>query len=239
MNSNIALKPKPPRHVSEYARACLTALAENGMGKMLSLGGAFGMAYYYEYRPTHDVDAWWENSAGDEDRRAVIQCLEIALKLFGKVRIRSWGDVFSVELIPAGQERVRFSFKIAQRSARLEKPLPAPWPKDFLLDSFPDLLASKMVALVERGAPRDFRDIYTLCQAGMTRPTQCWELWLRRQKLASGNVDPARARLAVQTHLARIAAHRPLDKILDSNERASALRVRKWFSKEFFDAIVD
>jgi predicted nucleotidyltransferase component of viral defense system len=30
------------------------------------------------------------------------------------------------------------------------------------IDSFGDLVASKMVALVERGAPRDFFDIFTL-----------------------------------------------------------------------------
>jgi hypothetical protein len=40
-----------------------------------------------------------------------------------------------------------FSFQIAQRSAQLEPSKPAPW-IDVPLDSFPDLVASKMVALV-------------------------------------------------------------------------------------------
>jgi len=34
-----------------------------------------------------------------------------------------------------------------------------------------------MVALVERGAPRDFLDIYTVCQAGLVTLEECWELW--------------------------------------------------------------
>lgn len=87
--------------------------------------------------------------------------------------------------------------------------MPAPW-IDVLLDSLPDLSASKMVALVERGAPRDFRDIYTLCQAGVTTPQQCWALWRRRQQLSGSDTDAARAHLAVQTHLTRIAQRRCL-----------------------------
>jgi len=67
------------------------------------------------------------------------------------------------------------------------------------------LVASKVVALVERGAPRDFRDIHALCRAGLTTPQECWELWRRRQQLAASDTDSARARLAVQTHLARMA----------------------------------
>jgi len=116
--------------------------------------------------------------------------------------------------------------------------VPAQW-ADVLLDSFPDLVASKMVALVERGAPRDFRDIHTLCQAGLTTPAQCWRLWQERQRLASSDIDPARARLAVQIHLERIALHRPLDKIADQAEQATARRVRTWFVTEFLDVLMD
>lgn len=51
--------------------------------------------------------------------------------------------------------------------------------------------------------------------------------------------DTARACLAVQTHLARIATHRPLEHISDPDERAAAEHLRKWFAKEFLDASVD
>jgi len=107
-----------------------------------------------------------------------------------------------------------------------------------LLDSFPDVLASKMVALVERGAPRDVRDIYALCQAGRTTPQQCWKLWRRHQQLAGSDMGSARARLAVETHLARIIQHRPLAQIHDLKQRAEAEQVRSWFAEEFLDALI-
>jgi hypothetical protein len=48
----------------------------------------------------------------------------------------------------------------ARRSARLEEPVPAGW-IDIPLDSLADLVASKIAALIERGAPHDFLAIQT------------------------------------------------------------------------------
>ncbi len=96
-----------------------------------------------------------------------------------------------------------------------------------------------MVALVERGAPRDFRDIFALCQAGLTTPAECWRWWRQRQKLAGSDTESHRARLAVETHLTRIAQHRPLAQIEDPEERAAAEKVRTWFRTEFLDALLD
>ncbi len=96
-----------------------------------------------------------------------------------------------------------------------------------------------MTALVERGAPRDFRDIFTLCQAGLTEPGRCWFLWKERQRLSRSDSDSQRARLAVQTHLARIAVYRPLDHIDDPGERQAAQQLRDWFYKDFLDALMD
>jgi hypothetical protein len=144
--------------------------------------------------------------------------------------------VTSVDLLQEG--KTVFSFQIAHRSTLLEPSSRAPW-IDVLLDSFPDLLASKMVALVERGAPRDFRDVYALCQAGLTTPQECWSLWRRRQQLTKSDTDSDRSRLAVQTHLARIAQHRPLGQIDDSVKRAEAQEVRAWFEGEFVDALAE
>ncbi len=221
-------QPNRPTHVSDYARACLEALAANNLGDKFSLGGAFGLLHYLDYRPTHDVDAWWEPSATERDCRQVIEVIEAALQPFGLVRKRAWGDVVSVELAIAG--RVVFSFQIAHRSAQLEPPTPAPWA---------DLLAGKMTALVERGAPCDLRDVYALCQAGLTTPRQCWQMWRRRQQLAGSDADPARARLAVVTHLERIAQHRPLAGIANAEDRAAAEQLRDWFRKEFLDVLDD
>jgi hypothetical protein len=107
------------------------------------------------------------------------------------------------------------------------------------LDSLEDLLASKMVALVERGAPRDFRDIYALCHSGLTTPTRCWQVWRQRQRLTGSDTDSRRAQLAIETHLARIALHRPLDEIPDPEQRAEAKELRAWFAKEFVHAHLD
>ncbi len=212
----------------------MQSLAGHGLGDRISVGGAVGLLHYLDYRPTHDVDAWWDQSVTAEDRRRVIQVIEATLQSFGPVKIRTWGDVVSIELAPEG--RTVFSFQIAHRPVQLEPPAMLPW-ADIRLDSLADLVASKMVALVERGAPRDFRDIYALVQADLITPRRCWELWQRRQELAGSDADHNRARLAVETHLARIAQHRPLAQIADPGQRAGAEAVRRWFAEEFLNAL--
>lgn len=107
------------------------------------------------------------------------------------------------------------------------------------IDSLPDLVASKMVALVERGAPRDFRDIHALCHSGLMTPGECWGLWRLRQQRAGSDTDAHRARLALSTHLSRIAQHRPLKNIADADDRADAESLRTWFTTEFLDALLD
>jgi hypothetical protein len=216
------------------ALACLAAVAAAGLGRAISLGGGLGLLHYLDYRTTHDADAWWTAEATADDRRRVVTTIEETLRRFGAVRTRRWGEVVSVEM-REGEIRP-FSFQIAERSALLEPMVPIP-SGDVLLDSLADIVASKMVALVERGAPRDFRDIHAVCQAGLVTPPECWVLWTRRQTAAGSDVDHGRARLAVETHLARISQHRRLDQITESGEREAAERVRTWFSREFLDAL--
>jgi len=230
-------QPQRPNQVSEYARVCLEALASSGCGSSLSLGGAFGLAHYFEYRTTHDVDAWWVEPVSVEKRQQVIRTLEAALQPYGLVRTRAWGDVVSVEV--QQQAKTIFSFQIARRSAELHPPETSPWPGGIRVDSFADLVASKMVALVERGAPRDFRDIYMLCQNGRCDSKQCWNLWDERQHLASEDDDRKRAALAIRTHLARLEQARPLGQILDLEQRAEAERLRTWFNTEFLHDLSD
>ncbi|MBI3252226.1 MAG: nucleotidyl transferase AbiEii/AbiGii toxin family protein, partial [Candidatus Omnitrophica bacterium] len=148
------------------------------------------------------------------------------------VRTRAWGDVVSIELQDG--QRTIFSFQIARRSALLEPPARMPW-IDVPLDSFADLVAGKMIALVERGAPRDFRDIHALCQAGLIAVERCWTLWEQRQELAGSDTDRGRARLAVETHLMRIVQHRPLTGIAAAEQRAEAAQVRTWFREVFLN----
>lgn len=225
--------PRRPRQLSDHAARSLEALAAEGLGHQVSLGGALGLLHYLDYRTTHDVDAWWSPSATADERERVLRTVEASLQPLGEVRTRSWGEVVSIELKVAG--KTVFSFQIASRSAQLAAPEQLPW-ADVSLDSLPDLVASKMAALVERGAPRDFRDIYALCNSGLTSARDCWGLWAERQQRSGSVADRQRARLAVQTHLARIARHRPLEAIPEGAQRDEATRVRSWFAEVFLDA---
>ncbi|NJN54419.1 MAG: hypothetical protein HC804_06495 [Anaerolineae bacterium] len=134
------MQPQPPKQISEYANACLEALVASGLGRTVSLGGAFGLMHYFEYRPTYDVDAWWHESVTTEEQQQVMQVLVTALERYGRVQVRTWGDVTSIEL----QTNIKkvFSFQIARRSVQLEPAQPTVWP-GVLLDSFSDLVASK------------------------------------------------------------------------------------------------
>ncbi len=223
-----------PAHLSEYMRVCLNALADQGLGEAISVGGGLGLLHYFDYRTTHDMDAWWTDSATQSVRREVIRVLEATLASYGQIKTRAWGDVVSVEL--AVEAQVVFSFQIAARDAQLEPLIKLPW-VDVWLDSLSDLVAGKMVALIERGAPRDFRDIHAVCQAGLMTPEQCWALWQRRQQLAGSDTDQARARLAIETHLMRIEQHRPLLHIEDTFARMQAEQVRTWFREVFLNVI--
>ncbi|MCC6301162.1 MAG: nucleotidyl transferase AbiEii/AbiGii toxin family protein [Anaerolineales bacterium] len=224
------IQPQQPSNLLPYARACLAALVEAGLARYISLGGAFGLFHYLDYRSTHDVDAWWSDAATENQRQSVVNVLKSALSEFGTVNVRSWGDVTSVELIENG--KTSFSFQIAARTSRLQESVQAGW-IDVPLDSLSDLVASKMVALVERGAPRDFLDVYSICTAGLLSRDECWSLWRQRQTLSGNAADSSRALLAIETHLERIALHRPLEKIVDAKQREQARQVRDWVVNVF------
>lgn len=232
-------EPRTPRSLSRYARACLEAIAATGeASRAVSVGGAVGLAHFLDYRETHDLDAWWTAEARPDDRRIVIDAVARALRACeGQVEVREWGDMVSVEL--EQDKRRVFSFQVARRDALLQPPRHLPWPAGLLLDSFEDLLASKMVALVERGAPRDFRDIHAVCEARLADADRCWSLWRKRQSLAGRDASGGRARSAVLLHLERIEQSRPLDRIQGDGERRRAEAVRAWFRGEFLRGIVD
>ena len=224
---------KKPSHMPEYAEICLQAVVDYQLADRISVGGALGLLHHIDYRSTRDVDAWWTDAAQEGDQERVIRVISDALAPSGDLAVRRWGDVVSIELERDG--RAVFSFQIARRSAQLAPSLPAPW-GGFFIDSLPDLIGSKMVALVERGAPRDFRDIYTLCKQGLSNPPECWRLWRARQEKSESDTDEARARLAIETHLVRIAQHRPLETIEDEQQKAQAEGLRRWYREEFLVA---
>jgi len=104
---------------------------------------------------------------------------------------------------------------------------------DVPLDSFEDLVSTKMNALVQRGAPRDFLDIFTICTAELITVEECWELWHKRQALIGNQHDDNKAHLSIETHLKRIELQRPLEQIENSEQREYAKNVREWFVNTF------
>ena len=224
------IRPHQPSNLPPFSVVCLKSLVDAGIADRISLGGALGLFHYLDYRLTQDVDAWWSERMRQDEKQEVIDTLHRALADFGVVSVRAWGDVVSIELTQ--DDKKVFSFQIAARSARLEEPVSAGWIA-VPLDTLADLVASKMVALVERGAPRDFLDIYQICQAGLLSIDECWSLWRKRQALSESDTDQARARLAIESHLERIALHRPLAQIKDLDQREQAQRLRAWFQNDF------
>lgn len=223
--------PGQPKRTSRYATACLEALRGCEAAACLSLGGAFGLAHYHEYRNTNDVDAWWTESATEANRACVLERIRNALRPFGEVSSREPGDVVSIELEENG--RTVFSFQVARRSAQIGTSQPSPWPP-VALDPLDDLIAAKMAALVARGAPRDFLDIRELCRVGLASVDECWRLWrLREEKRGVSAPDGAIAREAVLIHLSRIERTRPLSGIADRVDRDRAEATRLWYKREF------
>ena len=84
-------RPQCPTHLSEYAEACLLALVESGLSHAISLGGAFGLLHYYDYRPTHYVNAWWTDLATSDMRQRVVEAVLAVLQRQGETRVRVWG----------------------------------------------------------------------------------------------------------------------------------------------------
>jgi len=91
-----------------------------------------------------------------------------------------------------------------------------------------------MTALIERGAPRDFLDIYEICNKKLVTISRCWELWQERE-IKRGVIEPDQliGYEAILLHLRRIEKSRPLETIADLNQRNHANQVRVWFKNEF------
>jgi Nucleotidyl transferase AbiEii toxin, Type IV TA system len=140
---------------------------------------------------------------------------------------KRWGDVLSFDVKEARGRKV-FSFQIARRDRYLEPPLSSPWGL-ILIESFLDNIASKMVALVDRTAPRDLVDLYEVVTRGFIGLEDCWDLYLQKRP----DADLEAARQQVLERLEQIEARRPLEGIADPEERAYAQAVRTWYHEHF------
>lgn len=220
------MNPRKPEHTDPFAEAFLRRLGSRPEAAEFVLGGYFALKHYLDYRETGDVDAWWlsrlDPAALDVARKAFAQT---AAEFGYTVGERAWGETISLDAIDGS--RRAFSFQVAARSVALSSPVPSPW-GSFPIETLEDNVASKMVALVQRGAPRDFIDIKQVVDAGLLTADRCWELWAAKNPGA----DIDQARLEIEIHLEAIEARMPLDS-LPAERRDEAARLRAWYHDEF------
>lgn len=206
--------PKRPASIDPRAASLLDWKGAQPWASKIVLGGAFALEHYLNYRDTHDCDAWWNEGTDPVERAAILEEIH-------ELRRRAWNEVASLDLV-RGTNKL-FSFQISVRTTRLADYLASPF-GDVAIESLEENVASKMSALVGRGAPRDFRDIYQVAhELGWSRE-QLWAWWGRKNPA----YDAAEARTLVRTHLAGIVARRPLDKV-PAPQRGETQSVRAWF----------
>jgi hypothetical protein len=223
---------KKPENIDPLAEIILERLRRNPTSAEIVLGGYFGLQHYLNYRQTHDIDAWWRQRASPETEQAIRGVMqEIARERGAAYRERRFGDTISFEIAEAGGKRM--SFQIAVRDIALDAPQVSPW-APILIETLRDNLASKMNALVGRGAPRDFLDIKNAVTSGLMSAEDCWRLW----SLKNPGQQVADAKGKVRLHLENLELRRPLDRIADAAERADARVVREWFRWEFLSSDV-
>ncbi len=218
-----------PRSLHPLAENILQRLSGFPEASEIVLGGYFALQFYTDYRTTRDIDAWWKTRAthsGEEALRTVMQ--EVAQASGYELKERSFGETLSFELHRAGAKE--FSFQVAVRTIGLEEPVASAWPP-ILIETLYDNIGSKMNALVNRGAPRDFLDIKRVVGAGLLPVELCWELW--KKKNSGESIDSAKHK--VHFHLVALEGRRPLETIPGPAERRSAQQTREWFKHEFLN----
>lgn len=219
--------PQPPGNLHPLSRELLERLAGHAEAAEIVIGGGVALSHYLEYRPTVDLDAWWQR----EPRADVMALLEstmqaLALRHGFEYHRRSWGETESLELLQ-GREK-QFSFQISRRTIALDEAIPSQW-EPVCIETLRDNVASKMMALVQRGAPRDFLDIYQLCTRDVMTVAACWQAFT--EKGLGIEIDEAKRK--VIGRLAMIEASRPLETIQPEEARKQAEGVREWFYRVF------
>lgn len=216
-----------PAAIDPRAEKVLRLLAGKPEAAEIVLGGYFALRHYTDYRQTHDIDAWWKTRAHPDAEALIREAMRHVADDEGyELKERKFGETVSFEL--ARQGRKEFSFQIAVRSIGLEEPDTSAWPP-VLIETLTDNVASKMTALVDRGAPRDFTDIKHVVDEGLITVDGALDLWCRKNP--GGDREAAKQKVAL--HLAGIEGRRPLDSIRDPVERERARATRDWFKREF------
>lgn len=216
-------QPTPPERLHPFARALLESLAGHPEAAEIVIGGGVALSHYLEYRDTVDLDAWWKT----EPRAAVLALLEETMRAIASrsglgYHRRSWGETESLELLRDGIKL--FSFQISRRTLALDEAIPSRW-QPVGIETLRDNVGSKMTALVQRGAPRDFLDIYQLCTRGVMTLSDCWAAFTAKNPGVA--IDEAKRKIIAR--LAMIETLRPLEAIHPAAAREQAARVREWY----------
>jgi hypothetical protein len=216
-----------PVTIDVRAEKVLALLAGKLEAGEIVLGGYFALQHYADYRRTHDIDAWWKTRASPAAEQMIREAMQRVADEEGySLRERKFGETVSFELVKGG--RKEFSFQIAVRSVGLEEPVASAWPP-VLIETLTDNIASKMSALVDRGAPRDFTDMKHVIAEGFVTVEGAWDLWCRKNP--DGALESAKQKVLLQ--LEALESRRPLESIRDDAERERARETREWFKREF------
>lgn len=227
MPAMLDLKPQTPKNLNLLARELLESLAGHPEAAEIVLGGGVALSHYLEYRDTVDVNAWWRVQPEPAVFVLVEQCMKSLAERHGlSYRHRKWGETESLELLRGSQKQ--FSFQISKRTLYLDQAISAEW-QPVWIETLRDNVGSKMTALVERGAPRDLRDIFELCTRCFITKEECWQLWC----IKNPERDPREGPEKVLFHIERLELQRPLEKISSPTERNMAAALREWFRKVF------
>ena len=220
-------QPNPPKNLHPLSRELLESLVGHSQAAEVVIGGGVALSHYLEYRTTVDLDAWWRA----EPRADVLSFLEAVMQALASrhgldYRRRSWGETESLELVR--DNRKQFSFQISRRTLSLDAAIPSVW-QPVCIETLRDNIASKMTALVQRGAPRDFLDIYQICTREVMTMTDCWDSFTTKNP----GVTVAEAKQKIIARLAMIETTRPLETIANGDAREQAARVRDWYHRVF------
>ena len=221
-------RPHPPDDIDPLGEQILDALRGNSAVDGVILGGGFALRHYRDFRQTHDIDAWWGAGATEHGKTAIRDAVEqVAAKNGFDFRERAWGDTLSYEILAAGTAQKVFSFQISTRDVQIDEPLESSW-SPLRIETLRDNVASKMNALVDRGAPRDFLDIYEIVSSELVSAEECWRLW----RIKNPATPLSEARDKVLHKMEQIEARRPLASLV-AERQALAMQRRAFFKGPF------
>ena len=226
--------PVVPPSLPKIAHQLLARISKEPLAGEIVIGGGIALKHYVDYRPTQDIAAWWRAERNSEAFDQIVASVsDVASQNALGVVYRHFGTTDSLELKDLLTGQKVFSFQIAVRDIGIDSAQTSSWPP-IQLETLRDNIGSKMNALVNRGAPRDFVDIFEIVHRGLATRTDCWMLW--QTKNPAGSLS--QAQIDVIASLERIAQRRPLESLVEA-EREPADKLRAWFGDEFCKEISD